>query len=169
MRVKSEDVTLSFMYRYMYIYALSFFMLENIFHLCKLGPKYIPYLSLYTCKKKCMCCISYLDFKSVVSHCCLKFYNKVYSGDWGLADALVYSIVPQRSSPLHMIPLVWHYTKHSRSTLIVLLVACFEILSEPKLFGHWISIRRCVSLCWCSLLIFFFLQWVFFFHSVLLQ
>lgn len=96
--------------------------------------------------------ISYLDFKSVVSHCCLKFYNKVYSSDWGLADALVYSIVPQRSSPLHMIPLVWHYTKHSRSTLIVLLVACFEILSEPKLFGHWISIRRCVSLCWCSLL-----------------
>lgn len=107
--------------------------------------------------------ISYLDFKSVVSHCCLKFYKKVYSSDWGLADALVYSIVPQRSSPLHMIPLVWHYTKHSRSTLIVLLVACFEILSEPKLFGHWISIRRCVSLCWCSLLIFFLLQWVFFF------
>lgn len=96
--------------------------------------------------------ISYLDFKSVVSHCCLNFYKKVYSSDWGLADALVYSIVPQRSSPLHMIPLVWHYTKHSRSTLIVLLVACFEILSEPKLFGHWISIRRCVSLCWCSLL-----------------
>lgn len=113
--------------------------------------------------EKMYVCISCLDFKSVVSHCCLKFYKKVYSGDWGLADALVYSIVPQRSSPLHMIPLVWHYTKHSRSTLIVLLVACFEILSEPKHFGHWISIRRCVSLCWCSLLIFFLLQWVFFF------
>lgn len=77
-------------------------------------------------------CISYLDFKSVVSHCCLKFYNKVYSSDWGLADALVYSIVPQRSSPLHMIPLVWHYTKHSRSTLIVLLVACLRFYQNQN-------------------------------------
>lgn len=55
MRVKLEDVILSFMYRYMYIYVFLFFMLENIFYLCKLGLKYILYLSLYICKKKCMC------------------------------------------------------------------------------------------------------------------
>lgn len=39
MRVKLEDVILSFMYRYMYIYAFLFFMLENIFYLWKLGLK----------------------------------------------------------------------------------------------------------------------------------
>lgn len=55
MRVKLEDVIVSFMYRYMYIYAFLFFILENIFYLCKLGLKYILYLSLYICKKKCMC------------------------------------------------------------------------------------------------------------------
>lgn len=31
--------------------------------------------------EKMYVCISYLDFKSVVLHCCLKFYKKVYSGD----------------------------------------------------------------------------------------
>lgn len=38
-------------------------------------------------------CIFYLDFKFVVLYCCLNFYKKVYSSDWGLVDVLVYSIV----------------------------------------------------------------------------
>lgn len=45
--------------------------------------------------------ISYLNFKSVTPHCCLKFYNKVYSGDWSLTDALVYRIVPELFSIAH--------------------------------------------------------------------
>lgn len=81
MRVKSEDVTLSFMYRYMYIYALSFFYARKYISFMKARAKIYSIPKLVYMYVKMYVHISYLDFKSVVSHCCLKFYKKVYSGD----------------------------------------------------------------------------------------
>lgn len=89
---------------HVYIYVcFHFFMLENYFIYDSYGKniKCFPYLNL-NMYEECMCtCISYLNFKSVTPHCCSKFYNKVYSGDWSLTDALVYSIVLELFSIAH--------------------------------------------------------------------
>lgn len=78
---------------HVYIYVcFHFFILENYFIYDSYGKNIqcFPYLNLNMYEECMGTCISYLNFKSVTPHCCSKFYNKVYSGDWSLTDALVY-------------------------------------------------------------------------------